>query len=211
MAIRLLLADDHTLLRQGLVALLKQTPSMDVVAETDNGRRALALCRQLRPDVAILDYAMPEMDGAETARGIREQCPETGIVTLSMHAEPHFVQLMIEAGAQAYVLKSEAVADLVKAIRAVRNGRQYISPSLREGVLLRRPPRRRALLSPREQAVLRLLAQGHSYRECAEQLGIGVKTVETYQRRLREKLNLDNTAALVKYAVSIGLVTLDIR
>lgn len=209
MAITLLIADDHTLLRQGLVALLKQNPGMQVVAEANNGRQALELCRQHRPDVAILDYAMPEMDGAETARQIRKHCPDTRIVTLSMHAEPHFVQIMLEAGAGAYVLKSEAVADLVKAIRAVGNGHQYISASLREGVLFPAPPANRQLLSPREQAVLRLLAQGNSYKKCAEQLGIGVKTVETYQRRLREKLNLDSTAALVKYAVSIGLVTLD--
>jgi len=209
MAVTLLLADDHTLLRQGLVALLKQNTGLEVVAEAENGRQAVELALQYQPDVVVLDYAMPEMDGPEATRLIRAQLPDCCVVALSMHAEPHFVQLMLEAGAHAYVLKSEAVSDLVKAVRAVRNGHQYISESLRRGLNFSAPRADRSVLSRREQQVLQLLAQGNSYRDCAERMGIGIKTVETYQRRLREKLDLDSTAALVKYAVSIGLVTLD--
>ena len=211
MAVSLLLADDHTLLRQGLVSLLKQNPELEVVAEAENGRQAVDLALQHRPDIVVLDYAMPEMDGPEATRLILSQQPETCVVALSMHAEPHFVQLMLEAGAHAYVLKSEAVSDLVKAIRAVRKGHQYISESLRHGLNFATPRADRPVLSGREEQVLRLLAQGKSYRECANLMGIGIKTVETYQRRLRDKLDLESTAALVKYAVSIGLVTLDYR
>ena len=209
MTITLLIADDHTLLRQGLTLLLKQKPGLEVIAEAENGRQALELAPEHRPDVVILDYAMPEMDGPEACRKILRQLPNTHIVTLSMHGEPHFVQIMLDAGAGAYVLKSEAVDDLVKAIRAVRNGHQYISESLRQGVLFPAPRTARRVLSEREEQVLRLLAQGKSARECAVTMGIGIKTVETYQRRLREKLSLDSTAALVKYAISVGLATLD--
>lgn len=209
MATTLLIADDHTLLRQGLVLLLRQKPGLEVVAEAGNGRQALELALEFRPDVVILDYAMPEMDGPEACRQILRQLPDTHVVTLSMHGEPHFVQIMFDAGAGAYVLKSEAVGDLVKAIRAVRHGHQYISESLRQGVLFPAPRTTRSVLSRREEQVLRLLAQGKSARDCATAMGIGVKTVETYQRRLREKLNLDSTAALVKYAISVGLATLD--
>ena len=209
MATTLLIADDHTLLRQGLVLLLRQKPGLEVVAEAENGHQAVALALEHRPDVVILDYAMPEMDGPEACREILRQLPETHIVTLSMHGEPHFVQIMLDAGAGAYVLKSEAVSDLVKAIHAVRHGHQYISESLRQGVLFPAPRTARSVLSGREEQVLRLLAQGKSSRECAATMGIGIKTVETYQRRLREKLNLDSTAALVKYAISVGLATLD--
>jgi len=209
MTIKLLLADDHTLLRQGLVALLKQHPDLEVIAEAEDGPQAVELALQHHPDIMVLDYAMPQMDGPEVTRLVLTELPDTLIVVLSMHGEPHFVQLMLDAGAHAYVLKSEAVSDLVSAIRAVRSGRQYISESLRHGVMFPAPRSDRAVLSRREEQVLRLLAQGKSYRECAEQMGVGIKTVETYQRRLREKLNLDSTAALVKYALSVGLVTLD--
>jgi len=211
MTTTLLIADDHTLLRQGLALLLRLKPGLDVVAEAENGRQAVELTLKLAPDVVILDYAMPEMDGAEACREILRQRPDTRIVTLSMHGEPHFVQIMLDAGAGAYVLKSEAVSDLVKAIHAVRHGHQYISESLRRGVLFPAPRPARNVLSGREEQVLRLLAQGKSARECAAVMGISIKTVETYQRRLREKLQLDSTAALVKYAISVGLVTLDYR
>ena len=188
---------------------MRQQPGLEVVAEAENGRQAVDLSLAHRPDVVILDYAMPEMDGAQACRKILQQLPDTHIVTLSMHGEPHFVQIMLDAGAGAYVLKSEAVSDLVKAVHAVRHGHQYISESLRRGVLFPAPRTDRSVLSGREEQVLRLLAQGKSVRECAATMGISIKTVETYQRRLRDKLNLDSTAALVKYAISVGLVTLD--
>lgn len=209
MSTTLLLCDDHTLFREGLAALLAQRTDWRVVAEAADGAEALVLAARLQPDVAVLDVSMPGLSGLETAAALRVTVPQTRIVAVSMFADPLFRRGMLEAGAMAFVLKNEAGADLVAAIDAVLGGETYISPSLAAASPLAPAgpgANERVQLTGREREVLRLLAEGGRSREIAAELGISVKTVETYRTRIGHKLGIESLAGLVKYAIRSGIV-----
>lgn len=203
-----LLCDDHTLLLEGLTALMEREPGWRVVAQTSDGAEAVRLAGELTPDVAVIDVAMPGMNGMETAAGIRMASPATRMVALSMYADDHYLQRMLAAGARAYVLKGEASTDLFNAIRAVLQGKTFVSPSLSQDgrrAVQRAAEVDQASLSDREREVLRRLAQGQRNKEIALHLGISDRTVETYRNRLMHKLNVNNLADLVRFAIQAGI------
>jgi DNA-binding NarL/FixJ family response regulator len=206
----ILIADDHRLFRQGLAALLREQPDWEVVAEAGSAEDAVQLAATLRPQVALLDVEMPRMGGIEAARQIRALSSGTVIVALSMYSDAHYQERMRHAGAAAYVLKNEAIDQLVEAIRAALRGERVSSPAVVrcEGM----PAARSAQLatqelSAREREVLRMLAQGLRTKTIAEALDISPKTVETYRARLMNKLDIDNVSGLVRFAIRAGLVS----
>jgi DNA-binding NarL/FixJ family response regulator len=209
MTLSILLCDDHALFREALGLLLAQQPGWRVVAQAGDGAEALRLAGEMRPEVAVLDVAMPGMGGIEAATAIRKASPGTRIVALSMYGDEHYRQRMLNAGASSYVLKNEAGAELVEAIRTVCRGGTFMSPAL-SGENVPQPQRCADLdlgrLTGRERDVLRLLAQGRRTKEIAEDLGISAKTVETYRGRVMFKLGIDNLVGLVKFAIRAGLV-----
>ncbi len=215
MAIRLILADDHKIMREGLRSLLSQQPDFQVVAEAENGRQAVALAREHKPDVMIMDVTMPELNGIEATRQISAAVPETRIIGLSMHPDRHFVAEMFKAGARGYLLKLCASEELSQAIRNVMSGHCYISPTIADTVLkdyrnilpedVGSPT---AVLSEREKEVLQLLAEGKGTKEIARILHVSTKTVDTHRRQIMVKLNLHSMAELVKYAIRAGITTL---
>jgi two-component system, NarL family, response regulator NreC len=214
--IRLLLVDDHKIVRTGLRSLIDGQSGMMVVAEADNGRAAMQLIKELRPDVVIMDVAMPDLNGMEATRQIVADFPEVKVVALSMHSDRRFVTGMLEAGASGYLLKDCAFEELTSAIRAVVRKQAYISPGV-AGILVE-DVRRRATeaaqkapiaLTAREREVLQLLAEGHSTKDIAHTLGVSVKTVESYRQRVMEKLGIHSVAELTKWAVREGLSSLE--
>jgi DNA-binding NarL/FixJ family response regulator len=212
MTLRILIADDHRLFRQGLAALLREQSGWEVVGEVADGEEAIRLAEALAPDVAVIDVEMPRVGGVEAARGIRRVSRDTHIVALSMYADAHYQERMRQAGALAYVLKNEAIDDLIGAIRAVLRGESFTSAAVvrRESVVAVRSAQIDSEeLSEREREVLRLLAEGLRTKEIAVALGISPKTVETYRSRLMQKLGIDNVSGLVRFAVRIGLVSPD--
>ncbi len=205
----LLLCDDHTLVREGLAALLRQRTDWSVVGEASDGATAVRIAAQFKPDVAVLDVEMPGLSGMEAAAAIRVESPGTRIVALSMFSEALYVRGMFKAGASAYVLKNEAAADLVAAIDAALSGETYLSPTLANPIPPPPPDDGGEVLTAltvREREVLRLLAEGKRIKEIASELAISAKTVETYRSRLGHKLGVETLAGLVKYAVRAGLV-----
>jgi len=209
----ILLADDHGLFRQGLAALLRHHGSWEIIGEADNGEQAVHLARQHQPDIAVLDVAMPGMSGIEAAPLILRVSPATRIVALSMYGDPYYQQAMFNAGATAYVLKNEAISDLVDAIEAVLRGDRFVSPLVADREALRSGRSAdldKRVLSEREIEVLRLLVQGRRTREVAESLGISTKTVETYRGRVMLKLGIDNLAELVKFAIRAGITSTEV-
>ncbi len=212
MNLKILLCDDHALFREGLAALLARRPGWRVVAEAGDGAEAIQLAGQCKPDLAVLDVSMPGVSGIEAAEGIRGVSPDTRIIALSMYSDVHYRQRMFDAGADAYVLKNEAGAQLEQAIDAVLRGETFVSPALRERQAPE-PQRSAELeqdkLSEREREVLRRLAQGQRAKDIARDLGISVKTVETHRSRLMLKLGIDNLVGLVKFAIRAGLVSSD--
>ncbi len=205
----ILLCDDHTLVREGLAALLRKRTDWIVVAEAADGREAVELAARLQPDVAVLDVAMPRMSGTEAALAIREAAPATRIVALSMFGDAMYRRGMFEAGALAYVLKNKAAADLMAAIDAALRGETYLSPALADPAARSDPnatdPEEIALTG-RERDVLRLLAEGRRTKDIATDMGISPKTVETYRSRIGHKLRIESLAGLVKYAIRAGIV-----
>lgn len=209
----ILLADDHVLFRQGLAALLRNQGQWEIIGEADNGEQAVNLAQQRQPDIAVIDVSMPEMSGIEAAPLIKQASPQTRIVALSMYSDLYYQELMFKAGASAYVLKNEAISDLVDAIQAVLLGERFVSPiviqydvphSGRSADLDKR------VLSEREIDVLRLLVQGRRTKEVAESLSISAKTVETYRGRIMLKLGIDNLAELVKFAIRAGITSTEL-
>jgi DNA-binding NarL/FixJ family response regulator len=205
---QLLLADNHQMVRQGLRSLLERE-GYKVVGEADNGREAVRLAHSCHPDVAILDIAMPGLDGIEAAREIVRLSPRTKTIVLTMHGEGSFILEALRAGVRGYVLKTQAVADLVHAIREVGRGSIYLSPEVSRAVVTAcqgtmDPPTHP--LTPRERQVLQLVAQGKTTREAAEILGVSAKTAESHRTRMMGKLNIHDTAGLVRYAVRRGLI-----
>lgn len=211
---RLLLADDHALVRRGMRALVEAHPPFEVVAEAADGPEAIALCEQHRPDVAVLDVAMPRLSGIDVAARVRKLDPPPGIVMLSMHADESYVLRSLQAGAQAYLLKDATDEDLIPAIRAVAAGRRYFSEGiaslLAEEFVAKLQQKGLTdsyeLLTDREKEVLLLIAQGRSNKEVAVALDVGVSTVETHRANLMQKLSLHSTAEIVLYAVRKRLI-----
>jgi DNA-binding NarL/FixJ family response regulator len=216
MSVRILLADDHKIMRDGLKALLEKQPGMRVVAEAESGIETLRLARECRPDVVIMDIAMPDMNGIEAARQLQAEGLNTKVVALSMHADRRFVSEVLKAGASGYVLKQSAFEDLVQAIRAVLTGRTFLSGDILDtlvrdyvGQLKQSEFLAYAQLSDRERQVLQLLAEGNSTKEIAAKLCVSVKTVESHRQNLMHKLDIHNLAGLTKFAIREGLTSLE--
>jgi DNA-binding NarL/FixJ family response regulator len=217
MNVRLLLADDHALLREGLKALIESEAGFAVVGEAGNGMETVTLAGTTAPHVVIMDVAMPDLNGIEATRKIIAAHPHVHVVALSGHASKEFVREMLSAGASAYVLKNRAYEELVRAIKEVMQGRKYLSPDIARGVIddyveisnsISDHPAF-TVLTGREREVLQQLAEGKSTKEMADALGVSVKTVETHRRNIMEKLDLHSVAELTKYAVREGVSSLD--
>jgi len=214
--IRILVVDDHTLVRQALSAMLAMQPDMQVVGEAATGREALGQCESRRPQVVVMDVSMPDMNGVEATERILAGHPGIRVVALSMHADAAWVERMLKAGAAGYLLKNSSFLDLQTAVREAAAGRCYLSPVV-AGSLVERyvrnpaPPTGVAAprLTAREREVLQLLAEGLSSKEIAERLSLSVRTVENHRRQIMERLGLRSVAALTKYAVKQGLTSLD--
>ena len=215
MATRILLADDHTLMRQGLRRILEQHPEFEVIAEANSGLEAVDLAQQHHPDVAIVDVAMKELNGIEATAQILKPSPHTAVLILSMYSDERYVIRAVKAGARGYLLKNSAGDELVRAIQLVQRGRAFFSPAVaeifRDGYARVKDPRevedRYELLTDRERQIYQLLAEGNSNKEIANRLGLSLHTVETHRWRIMEKLDLHSTADLVLSAVRRGLVT----
>ncbi|MCB2228809.1 MAG: response regulator transcription factor [Desulfarculaceae bacterium] len=217
MTVRILLVDDHKIMREGIKSLLDEEPGLEVVGEAEHGHQAVQLCQRLQPGVVLMDVSMPGLNGIEATRKLLSQGSEARVLALSMHRDPRFVAGMLEAGARGYLLKDCSAGELINAISLVAQGRGYISPEVAEVVVdgfvgrldLERAHLPASVLSPREREVLQLLAEGKSTAQIAETLHLGVKTVETHRRNLMEKLDIDNLVDLVRYALKEGIVSLD--
>lgn len=209
MSVRVLLADDHALVRQGLRSLLERS-GFQVVSEASDGREAIRQCAQLLPDVVVMDISMPTLNGVDAARELRKSSPRTRIVLLTQHSEDIYVSEAIEAGVHGYVLKSQASGDLVSAIQEVVAGRIYLSPGVASAVVSAyhsRGGKAVNTLTSRERQVLQLIAEGKSTKDIASLLFISVKTAESHRTRLMQKLDIHETASLVRYAIRHGLVS----
>ena len=212
--IRILLADDHTIMRSGLRLLLERYPDLRVIAEAANGREALQLAEEHRPDIAVMDVGMPHLNGLEAARQIVAKAPETRVIILSMHSDESYVVRALKAGARGYLLKDSAEADLVDAIKAVRNGKTFFSPAIAE--VLNRDYMSKLerqgvedsyeLLTTREREILQLIAEGRGNKEVAAMLHLSLHTVDTHRGNIMEKLNLHSVPELILYAVRKGVV-----
>jgi two-component system, NarL family, response regulator NreC len=218
--IRILIVDDHAILRAGLRMLINTQPDMEVVSEATDGHEALWKARQMNPDVALMDLTMPKIGGLQALEQLRQVCPHTRILVLTMHDDPAYALSVLAAGGLGYVVKRAADSDLIGAIRAVHRGRTFVDPalagSLVQDLLAKQASAgpagngvRRSLLSPREREVLRLLAQGYTNQQAAKWIRLSVKTVETYRARIAQKLGLHSRAELTRYALESGLLTPD--
>jgi two-component system response regulator NreC len=213
--IRVLVVDDHTIVRDGIRALLGLAGDIEVVGEAENGREALEKVRELVPDVVLMDVAMPTMDGLEATRRIHREFPQTKVLALTQHDDREYVFSVVEAGAQGFISKTAASAEVVSGIRAVYRGDSFLSPSVarlmvehyREGASVRRSQDPYGQLTDREREVLKLLAEGYSGQEIAEILVISPKTVEGHKTNLMSKLDIHNRIDLVKYALRKGIIT----
>lgn len=213
MTIKILIADDHGVVAEGLKHLIEAQTDLQVVAIVPDGREAVRMAKEVEPDVVLMDLSMPELNGADATRAILERDPKCRVIVLSMYAEREYVRRALKAGAAGYVVKRSAAKEVVEAIRAVHAGQRYLSPRVADvviddyagdgkGDLLER-------LSAREREVLQLLAEGKTGAQIAEKLSLSQKTVETYRARLVEKLGIRDVAGLVKFAIQRGLVSLE--
>jgi DNA-binding NarL/FixJ family response regulator len=207
--IRVLLADDHAMMRDGLRALLSSSQDIRVVAEVSNGRDAIRHIQELKPDVAVIDISMPDLNGIEATRMLYDKCPETRVLILSMHADSELVFRALEAGAAGYLVKEAAGAELEAAIRAVHSGRRYLSRAIAALELAARGSAGRAgpldSLSTRERQVLQLVVEGHSSAEIAARVNLSPKSIDTYRSRLMKKLGVSDVPSLVKFAIQHGI------
>lgn len=216
MSIRILLADDHRLFREGLRSLLKEEADMEVVAEASDGRTAVEQAGELKPDVVAMDISMPDLNGIEATRQIASRVPGTRVLCLSVHSDSRFVEGMLKAGASGYLLKDCANEELIQAIRAVAAGKTYLSPAIAETVVqsyAHGPTAKTApnldQLTPRECEVLQLVAEGLAGKQMAARLNISVKTIDSHRHQIMERLNLHSVAELTKFAIREGLTSLE--
>jgi len=217
MSVRILLADDHRILREGLRSLLSQQPDLELAGEAASGDEAIALARQLKPDVVIMDVVLPGIDGVEATRRIQAEHREIRIIALSMHSDRRYVSEMLRAGAVGYLVKDGAFEELNQAIRAVMAGRPYLSAVITGSLVedfvrqtsAQEPPSASplSLLTAREREVLRLLANGKRVKDIAAELNISVKTVESHRQNVMDKLEIHSTIELTRYALREGLAT----
>jgi two-component system, NarL family, response regulator NreC len=213
--VRILLADDHTVVRKGLRLLLESVPEFQVIADAANGRDAVSLAEQHRPDVVVVDVAMPILNGIEAARQITAKLPATAIVFLSMHGDESYVLRALKAGARAYLLKDSAEYDLIQAVKAVSEGKAFFSPAISKMLVedyMRQMQERGVedsfeLLTTREREVLQLLAEGKSNKDVATLLNLSLYTVETHRSNIFQKLNLHSQAELILYAIRKGVIS----
>ena len=209
--LRIFLADDHAVVREGLKSLVNSQPDMEVVGEAGDGHAALRGVRELRPDVLVLDITMPELNGLDVTERLKQACPRVRVLALTVHEDTSYLRQLLQAGASGYVLKRGAAEELILAVRTVAAGGVYLDPSLAGRVVsgylggqFGLPSSPRGDLSEREAEVLRRIALGYSNKEIAAQLGVGVRSVETYKTRLMEKLDLRSRADIVRYALHQG-------
>lgn len=215
MKIKIIIADDHELVRASVAAFLRDEPDFDVVGECSNGRELLDMIETKRPDVAVVDVAMPEMNGVEAARRIKSASPSTRVIVLSNYTDESYVRGALEGGASGYIIKSGAARDLVQAVRNGARGKVYLSEEVKTvahaisrtgmkgSVVSGRP------LSPREREVLQLIAEGNSSKVIGERLGVSETTIKTHRKSIMEKIDVHDTAGLTRYAIRIGLVRAD--
>jgi DNA-binding NarL/FixJ family response regulator len=215
--ISVLLADDHKILRSGLRGLIEKQPQIKVVAEAEEGRTAVQLCRELSPNVVIMDISMPDLNGIEATRQILSDSPGTKVIILSIHKSHNFVKEVFKAGAHGYLVKNCSFEDVVSAICAVNAGETYLHPKVASIVrkdylqyMTEKDSSAAPVLSPREREVLQLLTEGKNTKEIAYTINLSVKTVETHRQRIMEKLNIHSIAELTKYAIREGLTSEEI-
>lgn len=213
--IKVLLADDHTIVRQGLRVLLEAEPDIAVVGEASTGREAVQLTKKLQPDVVVMDIAMPSLNGLEATRQIAKEVPGAKLLVLSSYNDDEYVDQVTGAGATGYLLKQTAATDLIKAVRETRRGNAFFSPSIskqlveryREAFLQGAPVKKRDnLLTSREAEVLQLIAEGKANKQIAAELCISIKTVEKHRQQVMNKLNIHDIASLTRYAISRGVI-----
>jgi len=217
MSIRIVLADDHRITREGLLSMLNNEVGMEVVGEAENGREAVKLAQELLPDLVIMDVTMPDLNGIEATRMITSGAGEINVIAISMYSDKQFVQGMIQAGASGYLLKDCAFEELLNAIRVVVSGNTYLSPAIARIVvkdyldkLSKDGSSASSILTTREREVLQLIAEGMSTKKIASHLGVSIKTIETHRRQIMGKLGIFSIAELTKYAIREGLTSLQI-
>lgn len=213
--ITILLADDHTIVRQGLAKLLEGEPGLKIAGEAENGREAISKAEDLKPDIVIMDIAMPILNGIEASRQIKKACPHAKIIILSMHSHDRYISELFKLGVSGYLLKDSTGKDIIKAIHAALKGDTYLSPSISRRViedyvsLKRKKSYKEDLygkLSNREREVFQMIAEGRSTREISEILCVSPSTIKTHRSNIMEKLQMDNLSQLIQFAISLGLV-----
>ncbi len=214
--IKVVVADDHTILRQGIKALLDNQEGIEVVGEAKDGREAIKTIEELLPDVILMDIAMPGLNGLEATRRIKKKFPKVKVVVLTMHANEEYIFQILNAGADGYLVKETAFQDLISAINAVHKGEAFMSPSISKKVMTDYIQRAQGegkvgfdTLTTREREILQLVAEGNSNKKIAEALFISPKTVETHRAHIMDKLNIHDRAGLIKYAIRKGMINLD--
>jgi len=215
---RVLLAEDHTIVRKGLRSLLDKETGIEVVGEAEDGRKAIVKAEKLHPDVVVMDIAMPGLNGLEATRQIKKRFPDIKIIILTMHTNEEYVLQTLKAGASGYLVKKAAPAELISAINAINKGNSFLSPSISRTVIDEYLRRSKEIsegeegfeqLTVREREVLQLIAEGRKTREIAERLYISIKTVETHKAHIMDKLDIHSTAELTRYAIRKGIISSD--
>lgn len=216
MSVKIILADDHRIMREGLRALLEREAGIEVIAEADNGRTTVELSRELNPDVVVIDIGMPDLNGIDATRQIISESPAVKVIALSMHSDRKFVREMLSAGASGYLLKDSAFEELGIALTTVINNQTYLSPKIANTVVkdyLGKVEPKESKVSPaltkREREVLQLIAEGKTTKDIASHLYVSIKTIETHRKQIMDKVGLNSVAELTKYAIREGLTSLE--